>query len=164
MADVLLTDKDIEAIVQSTADDIKKQMQRINEAAAKDFYSVEQNFIDTDSMDMYEAASNDYNMNYQGYDRTGDFANLAKTPKEVKKGKGIDLIYEYSANDLGVNEWYSPWGINYPGSSEWAFDTGFIHGLHGGPRPAGKNLWNWGEVQRSTPIWDLIVEGIENLE
>lgn len=142
MSEKLLSDAMIEAMVKSTADEIKQQMQAINKNAANNFYSVDSGT----------------------YDRTGGFSMLGEQPEEKKSGKKIILTYKYRASDLTVNEWDSPWGVHYTGSPDLAFETGFIHGLHGGPRPAGMGSWSWSNVKQSEPIWEIIAAGVRGLK
>lgn len=139
----LLSPADIHVFVSQTAEEIKQQMQEINKQAAANFYG---------------------GGSAGTYSRTGGFDNLGANPEESGSGKTITLTYKYSASDLSVNGWDSPWGISYPGSPDWAFDTGFVHGVHGGPRPSGLGGWSWNGVSQSTPIWEMIVEGINSLQ
>ena len=143
MSQKLLSDADIEVMVSSTVDEIKAQMQAINQSAANSFYSV---------------GSGTYN-------RTGGFSNLGIIPEEQGKGKKKVLIYRYVSSDLTVNEWLSPWGVVYPGNPDLAFETGFVNGLHGGPRPAGKGgKWSWANVKKTEPIWEMIADGVRGLK
>lgn len=169
----LLSDKEIRVIVQSTADEIKEQMRVVNESAAQDFYDADigGGGVHPDAVSNLEyierSVGSGINPRYSGYERTGGFKNLGKMPVEKQIGNKIELTYKYTADDLTVNEWDSPWGIHYPGEPQWAFDTGFVHGLHGGPRPhktSGGIKWSWSGVPQSTPIWELIVQGVKSLK
>lgn len=137
----LLSDNDIQKMLEPIVNDIKAQMDVINRNAIDAFY---------------ERPSGTYG-------RVPGFYSLCVQPKEIKKKRGIDLVYTYSASDVSVNSWQSPWGIEYPGDSGWAFDTGFVHGYHGGPRPDGKNSWTWEHTLKTKSPWDIIAEGIDNL-
>ena len=138
----LLSDVEIKKILEDKADEIKEKVKKISQEAADDFYGVG------------SSAS---------YERTNGFLELGENPKETLSGNTLTLTFTYKASDLSVNEWDSPWGIHYPGEPDWAFDTGFVHGLHGGPRPAGRGKWTWNGVQKSTPIWDIITQKIYSL-
>lgn len=116
-------------------------MNEINRNAINEFYSVDQGT----------------------YNRTGGFNIFVKEPDEKKVGKKTILTYTYKGVDVAVNPWMSPWDIEYTGDSSWAFDTGFVHGLHGGPRPRYDG-WSWDGVKKTEPIWEIIVKGINQLE
>lgn len=145
MDNKLLSPAEIEQMVESTADDIKWEMEIINRKAVEDFYS-------------YESEAEAF-----PYYRTEGFYDLGNKPEEIKKGNTLELVYKYSASDLRVNEWLSPWGILYHGEPAWAFDTGFVHGFHGGPTFVSGFGWKWLAME-STPIWELIVKGVKSLK
>ena len=135
MADQLLSSADIKQILQESVDKIKGEMKLINFTAISLFYS--------------GGPAGSYN-------RVPGFFSLDKDPEESWEDKGVILTYTYSAGDVSVNSWDAPWGVTYPGSSEWAFDTGFVHGIHGGPRPAAFG-WTWNGVAKSASPWETIV-------
>lgn len=94
------------------------------------------------------------------YTRAGGFSGLGMKPKEKKYNGTITLTYDYSASEVTVNPWDAPWGKSYPGDPNWAFDTGFVHGLHGGPRPSHMG-WTWNGVTQTDSPFDFIVNSID---
>lgn len=86
-----------------------------------------------------------YSRSSGSYNRTGSFKDINRHSyiTELSQGSMYIITYEFYASDVTVN----PWG-KFPGSNEWAFDAGFIHGYHGGPRPIGNGVWGWDDVPK----------------
>ena len=126
-------------------EDIKLQMDEINQDAVDNFYS-------------YKSGAKKF-----PYWRTGSFNSFVSDPEETIIGDKYYLIYDYSALTVTVNEWQAPWGL-LEGDPEWAFETAFIYGYHGGPEQRFPlKGWSW-DVAKTDPIWDLICEGVDSLE
>lgn len=143
--DELFSKADKIAIVKEAMEDIKLQMDDINQDAVKNFYS-------------YKSGAKQF-----PYDRTTSFNSFVSDPKEIIKGDKYYLIYEYSASTVTVNPWASPYGV-LDGDPEWAFETAFIHGYHGGPiYDMALKKWTW-DIAQTDPIWDLICKGVDSLE
>ena len=136
----LLSDEEIKEILSKRSKEVQEKMKEINKQAMDAFYSV----------------------NNKTYNRTNGFFQLGEKPIEKIEGNKLTLTYVYSASDLTVNKWLSWWGVEYDGDPEWAFDTGFINGYHGGPRPV-RGGWTWASTKQSTPILDIILDGVRSL-
>ena len=132
----LLSAEDIKEILQPYIETVKAQMHIINQTAINLFYG--------------GGSSGTYN-------RSGGFNALDKEPDESWSKTKVTLLYTYEAGDVSVNPWQAPWkDTPYPGDSGWAFDTGFVNGLHGGPRPT-RGGWSWAGVQQTPSPWERIV-------
>lgn len=90
------------------------------------------------------------------YKRAFGFSNLAKfyfddVATETKDG--YLLKFRFSADDVTVNP-FERFGDGQ-GSPEWAFDTGFVHGYHGGP--------NIQPYHSMGGIWTMIEDYVKSL-
>lgn len=135
----------VKEILTEAVEKVKPQVSQIIETAVNDFYG---------------AASPG------NYGRTGGLANINKPPSESWTDHSVTLTYTFSSGDISVNSWESPWGITYPGSTEHAFDKAYDEGLHGGPKPLGggsSGFWTWDRTQQSTPLGELIMQGIDSI-
>lgn len=159
----LLSDVEIKEILENKANEIKEKVIKITKEAANEFYAASSSSLSPENVSNIDFLEKSGISVYTGYERTYGFLYLGENPQEKLKGNTLTLTFIYKASDLSVNEWNSPWGVYYPGSPEWAFDTGFVHGLHGGPRPTRKGKWTWNGVPKSMPIWDIIKEKITTL-
>ena len=155
MGEKYITEEDIRQILEPIVDKVKSQMVDINNSAVEQFYGTSSG----------------------SYGRTGSFSNVVQREPQIEySGNGCTLTYTYSSSDVAVNSWSSSWGITYPGNPEYAFISGFEHGSHGGPKPTTieslydfqniktKGGWTWAKTNVTTPIIELIEQGMNNLD
>ena len=150
MAEKYIDEDDIRQILEDVVKKIKVQMKVVHRTAIKAFYSSP----------------------HPSYRRTNSFFDVVShEPEEEYDDNGCLLTYRYSSSDVTVNNWRSPWGIQYPGEPEHAFTTAFEYGFHGGPTPINQfgdspseGGWTWEHTRKTTPIMDLIQQGINRLE
>lgn len=128
-----LTDEQIIAALQPLAEQVKLDMKMISKSAIAAFYA-------------------DYRP-LHGYVRTYGFYNLIKPNmrcKETIKGSTISLVFDFDSFDVQVSQ---------DGDPDWAFDSGFISGFHGGPHNMGNRTYSWTPVpkMKKSP-WDIITD------
>lgn len=122
----VLTDKQIREILKPRLYAVMKGLSEVSKFAIDNFYSDYEPWV---------------------YRRVYGLKNLFTiSKKEIPKG--YLLTYEYNADNI----------FNKPhhGDYEWAFDTAFIHGMHGEPR-------GFAPVPVSKPPWNIITEFVKNL-
>lgn len=142
MAEKFITAEDIKKILQPVVENIKSQMPGIITDAVSTWYGA--------------AGPGSYN-------RAGGLNILSSVqPSEEWSDTRCTLTWTFD-DSIAVNPWEAPWDITYPGNGEQAMDKAFNKGLHGGPRPWGSFGWTWNGVPGSTPIHDLIINGVKGI-
>ncbi len=144
----LLSDQDVKEIAKEYAEQIVDEARSVMGVAINTFYA-------------------DYSPHM--YKRTFGFSNFANfwfedVAKPIKDG--YRLTFKFSADDVTVGTISFPHSINGDisevgtgnirnGDPEWAFDSGFVHGYHGGP--------NFPPYHTMGGIWTLFEDYINGL-
>ena len=139
--DRLLSDNEIKAILKEKAEEIVGKAKTYIDTAINAFYG-------------------DYTPHY--YNRVPGFSNLANFSFDSvaeETSSGYLLTFSFDAGDVAVNDFVMKIGdkeIVRPSSPEWAFDSGFVHGYHGGPKfPPHHSMGG---------IWTMFVNLMDGLE
>ena len=140
----LLSEAELKQILETTVKEVKAQMKNVIKSAVDTFYG---------------------SASPGTYSRTMGLQNILVNdePDEAWDYDKVFLTYHFSSDNVSVNPWLSPWGIEYGGNPEYAFMKAYDEGYHGGPKPIRPGGWTWEYTQKSDPIYNLIMAGVSSI-